>query len=317
MTPLNTKHAAAVAEAASRLVSRAANAWGLKAADVLPRLEIALERYLFRFNSSAERSDILAFAAEIGADDLCLILACENGDEHAWKDLVDKYDSTVKSAARKVSRNSEDADDLAGSIWAELYGLRSGAEGRSKGKLSYYSGRGSLAGWLRAVVSQLAIDEYRRQSRFVLIEENRELENLAEESSPSFSNEKSVLHSDDPETLLVQKQAASDVAAALKEAIESLDAEDRLILQLYYFDGLRLKEIAASFGYHEATASRKISRLHGEIRKSVEKALRGSRGWTDAEVRRYLSETAMKLDIGVEKLFAVLLICILLQDFGR
>jgi len=89
-----------------------------------------------------------------------------------------------------------------------------------------------------------------------------------------------------------------------------------LILQLYYFDNLKLKDIASTFGYHEATASRKISRLHAEIRKLVEKSLRERHGWNNAEVKNYLSETAMKLGLSVEKLFAILLILAILQDIG-
>ena len=270
---------------------------------------------LFAHDSSAGRSEILAFTAEIRSDDLCLILACEKGDESAWEDLVANFDSAVRSAARKMSQNAEDAEDLAGSIWAELYGLRQDTDGRKKSKLVYYSGRGSLAGWLRAVVSQLAVDEYRKQSRFVQIEENRDFENLADEASNNSSNNSVLHHADDPEAMLVKKQAADDVSKALKAAVEMLDPEDRLILQLYYFDDLKLKDIAASFGYHEATASRKISRLHSEIRKSVERSLRERHGWNDTEVKRYLSDTAMKLGISIEKLFAVLIVFGLLQDF--
>ena len=68
------------------------------------------------------------------------------------------------------------------------------------------------------------------------------------------------------------------------------------------------------FGYHEATASRKIVRIQSDIRKSVEKQLRDRHGWSETEVRRYLAETASKLGISVEKLFAVLLVFTALQD---
>lgn len=316
MISLSEKHSATIDEAVARLLSRAEDARGLSASDVAPRVCSALEKYLFRNAASIERGEILAFVAEIRSDDICLILACEKGDEKAWEDLVTNFDSTVKSAARKMSQNAEDAEDLAGSIWAELYGLRQDTDGKKKSKLVYYSGRGSLAGWLRAVVSQLAVDEYRKQSRFVQIEENREFENLAEESSNNSSNGLVNHHTDDPETQLVEKQSAADVSAALQSAVANLDPEDRLILQLYYFDDLKLKEIAATFGYHEATASRKISRLHGEIRKSVEKSLHDRHGWGDTEVKRYLSETAMKLGISIEKLFAALVFLAVLQDFG-
>jgi hypothetical protein len=75
-----------------------------------------------------------------------------------------------------------------------------------------------------------------------------------------------------------------------------------------------IKEIAAMFGYHEATASRKVVRIQTEIRKSVEKELRASHGWSETEVKRYLGETASKLGISVEKLFVMLLAFAAVQD---
>ena len=314
MTAVPSKHQQTVNDAISQLISRATDPRGLGDDDVRTRVESALGKYLFSDGGDPERNAIKQFVDEIRADDLCLIVACEKGDEQAWEYLVANFDSTVKSAARKISSNNEDAEDLASSIWAELYGLRQDAEGNKKSKLGYYSGRGSLAGWLRAVVSQLAIDEYRKQSRFVQIEENREFENLAEESSNHTGNDRVVHHADNPEEMLAAESASSDVSLALKHAIESLDAEDRLIMKLYYFDDLKLKEIGAMFGYHEATASRKVVRIQADIRKLVEKELRAEHGWSETEVKRFLSETASKLGINVEKLFAALVVMTMLQD---
>jgi RNA polymerase sigma factor (sigma-70 family) len=132
---------------------------------------------------------------------------------------------------------------------------------------------GSLAGWLRAVVSQLAVDQYRKQSKYVQIEETREFENLAEESSNHSGNDMVVHHGQSPEELFSEQQTGEDVSAALRTAIDSLEAEDKLILKLYYFDDLKLKDIAATFGYHEATASRKLVRIQTEVRKCVEKGI--------------------------------------------
>ena len=123
-----------------------------------------------------------------------------------------------------------------------------------------------------------------------------------------------VHHDQNPEELFSEKQSTADVSTALRTAIDSLGAEDKLILKLYYFDDLKLKDIAATFGYHEATASRKLVRIQNDIRKSVEKELRKTHGWSETEVKRYLSETASKLGISVEKLFAALLVCAALQD---
>lgn len=314
MTSVPAKHSQTVDEAISLLMARASDPRGVRAEDLRPRIDAVLGKYLLNENPDVDRNAIKDFIDEIRADDLCLIIACEKGDEKAWEYLVANFDSTVKSAARKISSNNDDADDLASSIWAELYGLRQDAAGNKKSKLAYYSGRGSLAGWLRAVVSQLAIDEYRKQSRFVQVEESREFENLAEESSNHTGNDRVVHHADNPEELLTTEQTSRDVSLALKRAIEALDAEDRLVMKLYYFDDLKLKEIGAMFGYHEATASRKVVRIQADIRKAVEKKLRADHGWSETEVKRYLSDTASKLGITVEKLFAMLVIATLLQD---
>ncbi len=313
MSSIAEKHKNTVDEAVEHLISRAENARSLTGGDIAARVGSALEKYLLRDEPNAAHTDIEQFIHDIRADDLCLIVACEKGDEKAWEDLVANFDSTVKSAARKISSNAEDAEDLASSIWAELYGLRLDAEGNKKSKLAYYSGRGSLAGWLRAVVSQLAVDQFRKQSKFVQIEEDREFENLANEASV-HSNNGLVSRTDDPELLLSNKLTENDVSKALQSSIAALEPEDRLIVKLYYFDDLKLKDIAAAFGFHEATASRKLVRVQAEIRKSVEKALRERHGWTDGEVKRNLSETAAGLGISFETMFAALAILAMVQD---
>jgi RNA polymerase sigma-70 factor (ECF subfamily) len=309
------KHAKSIDEAVMRLVARASNSRRISLDDLKPRVDAALEKYLFKADPAAEHKDVVPFIDEIHADDLCLIVACEKGDEGAWEDLVANFDSNVKSAAREIISNNEDGEDLASSIWAVLYGLRQDAEGNKKSKLAYYSGRGSLAGWLRAVVSQLAVDQFRKQSKYVQIEETREFENLAEESSNHSGNNTLVHHEQSPEELFSEQQTAEDVSGALRTAIDSLDTEDKLILKLYYFDDLKLKDIAAAFGYHEATASRKLVRIQTEVRKCVEKELKKHHGWSDGEVKKYLADAATKLGLSLEKLLALLIFAALMQDF--
>src|SRR5262249_24549587 len=156
-------------------------------------------------------------------------------------------------AARAASSNEEMADDLAQSIWAELHGLKARADGTPSGKLAYYSGAGSLGGWLRAVVGQLAIDQHRRQARLVQTEEDSDLDRLAQ-GSDGEEDALNVFHSSpNPEQALAGQLAAADVEKALARTIAELDAEDRLLVKLYYFDGLRLREAGSVLGVHEAT----------------------------------------------------------------
>src|SRR5205085_3917904 len=138
----------------ARLLARAIDARSLGIEVLVPRVRAALEKYLLSSDASASVQAIEEFIDGLHADDLCLIVACERGDQQAWSDLVAQYGATVRSAARSASSNEDAAEDLAQSIWAELHGLRVREDGRPSGKLAYYSGRGSLGGWLRAVVGQ-------------------------------------------------------------------------------------------------------------------------------------------------------------------
>ena len=311
------KHKNTIDEAIAALLSRAENSRGLEASNLFERVIKGLDKYLFRDDENAGRNEIKEFIDGCRADDLCLIIACENSDESAWEDLVKNFDFTVKSAARKICKNNEDAEDLASSIWAELYGLRVDKAGERKTKLAYYSGRGSLGGWLRAVTNQLAIDGFRKMKRLVQVEEDREFENMAQSSSERTDFKTVVTATENPEEIFSESEAQKDVAAALKQAIDELKDEDKLILKLYYFDDLKLKDIGAAFGFHEATASRKLARMQTEIRKSVEKILCREHNWNADEVNRHLSDTAEKLGINLEKMFTILIVFTLVQEVLR
>ena len=101
---------------------------------------------------------------------------------------------------------------------------------------------------------------------------------------------------------MAKKSAESDMQEALNRSVKELSAEDRLLVKLYYFDGLRLREAGAVLGFHEATASRRLTRIHEEIRRSVEKQLIAEHGWTKSEATRSLAQVATALQTDVEKL---------------
>jgi RNA polymerase sigma-70 factor (ECF subfamily) len=289
-----------VSEGAARLLARATDARSLDVDALAPRVRAALDKYLLAADASAPAQAVSEFIDALHADDLCLIVACERGDQQAWSDLVAQFGSTVRSAARSASSNEDAAEDLAQSIWAELHGLRVRDDGRPSGKIAYYSGRGSLGGWLRAVVGQLAIDQHRKSSRLVQTELDTDFDRLARESHQAEDSFSATKAAPDPESALAEQRAAGDVEAALAQAMGELAPEDRLLVKLYYFDGLRLREAGVVLGVHEATASRRLTRIHAEVRERVEAILMKEHGWTQSETARSLSEAAMHLEGDLE-----------------
>jgi RNA polymerase sigma-70 factor, ECF subfamily len=292
-----------LSDGAKRLLARASDDRVLTHDSLVPRISAAVEKYLLRDDPQISEAAIATFIDELQADDLCLIIACERGDENAWTDLVARFTATVRSAARSASTNEDAAEDLVQSIWAELYGLRARKDGTPASKLAYYSGRGSLAGWLRAVVGQLAVDTFRKQSRLVQTEEDTDLERLA--SNASLGEGQAILAGiPTPEESVSNRFAQADMQQALHKAVQELAAEDRLLVKLYYFDNLRLREAGAVLGVHEATASRRLTRIQTDLRKRVTKTLVDERGWTQAETEKSFAEVAQHLETDLETLLA-------------
>jgi RNA polymerase sigma-70 factor, ECF subfamily len=284
------------------LLGRATDNRSLRRDVLVTRIGAAVAKYLLRDDPDVSRAEIAKFIDELQADDLCLIIACERGDEKAWTELVERFKPAVRSAARSASSNEDAAEDLAQSIWAELYGLRTRSDGRPASKLAYYSGRGSLAGWLRAVVAQLAVDTFRKQSKLVQAEEDADLDRLAQEVHAEGQPLRAGVR--DPEESMSNRFARSEMQQALSRSVQELTAEDRLLVKLYYFDNLRLREAGAVLGVHEATASRRLTRIQTDLRKRVSEILVGERGWTKAEAEASFSEVGQQLDTDVEALLS-------------
>lgn len=287
---------------AKRLLARATESHSLDSEALVPRIKSSVDKYLLKDDADAADQSIVKFIDELQADDLCLIVACERGDETAWSDLVERFTATVRSAARSASSSEDGAQDLAQSIWAELYGLRVRADGKPAGKLAYYSGRGSLAGWLRAVVGQLAVDQHRKQARTVQTEDDSDFDRLTRGGDDGQERYLATAALN-PEDEMSDKLAAAEMQTALARSIKELSDEDRLLVKLYYFDGLRLREAGSVLGVHEATASRRLTRIHGELREGVESSLT-ELGWTKKETEGAFAQVALHLEADLEPLLA-------------
>ena len=301
MTRSRQQQEEVLTSATARLLARASDSYSISEPALRARIEAVVAKYLLRDHPSASAAEVTDFVEKLQADDLCLIVACEQGNEQAWADLVERFGMTVRSAARSVSSNEEGADDLAQSIWAELHGLRVGKDGRTASKLAYYSGRGSLAGWLRAVVGQLAVDQHRKQSRLVQTEEDSDFDRILLKDDHQWNGR---AESFNPEIQASDKGATADLQEALSSSLEDLSDEDRLLVKLYYFDGLKLREAGAVLGVHEATASRRLTRIHSDLRKHVEESLKQKHRWTGPEIEDAFSSIALNLQADIEPMLA-------------
>ena len=243
-----------------------------------PRYNVSDDEFVARLQTcaarcvaSGERAETAEFLAQLKAADLCLAMACEKGYDAAWRDFETTHRAMMIAAARTLTKDQAEAEDLTQTVYGDLFGVRESGEQRAS-KLSHYSGRGSLGGWLRAVVYQTFIDRKRQTSRLQQIEDASEFERLAQRAETKLT-----VNIARPDEALEAKDGhrwRRAMEGAMAQAFDSLEARARLLLNYYYFDELTLKEIGVVMNVHEATISRWLSKAQATVRKKTEENLR-------------------------------------------
>src|ERR1700730_17686387 len=215
-------------------------------------------------NSAANSSHVsaeqkAAFCAALRLEELAMARACAAGNERAWQDFINRYRQKLHSMALHITRDGAHAAELADSLFADLYGVNA-RDGVRRCQLVFYTGRGSLEGWLRTVMAQEFINRYRKQKRTVSLEEQTEEGvQFAAVAAPVGT----------PDRISDQR-----LEAATDEALAELSSEDRFTLASYYLDGRTLTEIARTLGLHESSVSRRLDRLATGLRKRILAGLR-------------------------------------------
>lgn len=226
----------------------AAENFGLAPQAFIGILQEVANRYL---PPSASRSEVVDFVKHLRVEELALARACAVGGERAWEIFLTRFREKLFSAAHMMVPGDANARELADSLYADLYGTRT-PDGRRISKLSSFTGRGSLEGWLRAVLAQEYVNQFRRQQRLVSLEEQAEAGVQFEAEAP------------EPAQVIDRR-----LREATDEALGSLPPEDKFILVNYYLDCRTLAQTARVLGVHESTVSRKVEKITAAARKAI------------------------------------------------
>ncbi len=197
-------------------------------------------------NDSSQR---LAFYRALHLQDLALAQACALGRDSAWTRFFERYRSAMTQVAIGIAGSATLGNDLADSLYGDLYGLRQREDGERRSPLASYSGRGSLLAWLRASLAQRHVDHHRHTHRETELGDH-DFAATPPVPSPSIQEMERLKH-------------------AVSHSLQRLPAEDRFVLASYFLDRGTLNEIGRTLGVHEATISRRIKRLVIELRRRL------------------------------------------------
>ena len=253
--------------------------FGLTSEQFTATLQEVRSRYL---PADAAAPAVREFYESLRIEDLALARACAAGSERAWEMFMARFREKLYDIGSYIARESSAGRELADSIYADLYGTRT-RDGQRVSKLSSYTGRGSLEGWLRTVIAQEYVNCYRRQKHTVSLDE--ESEDGAQFAAP------------EPQPIA---KVDSRLEAATDEVLAALPPEDRLVLASYYLDGRTLAEIARMLRVHESTISRKLDKLAKALRRQILSAL-SRRGMSRRQAEEALDVDVRDLQVNIRK----------------
>jgi len=272
--------------------SRAAD-WGLTLTSFAGALNRSAGK---RFNfASSWPAGVQDYLRSLCVQDLALVSACMEGSEAAWEYFVREYRAYLRAAAgaiTKGSRSGADAQELADSLFAELYGLTDGKRGE-RSLFRYYHGRSTLKTWLRTVLAQRYIDRLRESRRWESLDSGD-----GEEPKPLPQHNVSI-PSLDPH----REKYAARFAVALEAALDGLNSADRRRLELYYARQMTLAEIGRCLGEHESSVSRHLDQCRRELRALVEEHLHRPPSLSNAEIVLCFQYAAEDAPIDFRNLF--------------
>jgi RNA polymerase sigma-70 factor (ECF subfamily) len=179
-----------------------------------------------------------------------LVQRCLDGVRPAWEDFAQRYQDIVTRSVRhalvRLCRRAP-VEDVENIVQDVFWGLIEDS-GR---RLRSFSGQCSLEGWLRSVAVRRVLnyvrDEKRRRGRPL-----------------------------DERVLFLPEVGRTDGEEEMSERIRHLDAflnellpRDRLVLRLYYLDGVPLKELAVLLGVSRNTIWPLVTRARQRLQKRM------------------------------------------------
>jgi RNA polymerase sigma-70 factor (ECF subfamily) len=162
--------------------------------------------------------------------DAALMARAKRGDVGAFAAVYDRHAPGVLSLLSRVLRDASEAHDLLHDVFLEAWLSAS----------DYDERRASVRVWLLVRARSRALDRRARQGR------QQQLHDAFAQSETAAAQDGST--------------PPAERALAVQEALATLDKSVRQALELRYFDGLAVSEIASHMGIPEGTVKSRLAR---------------------------------------------------------
>jgi RNA polymerase sigma-70 factor (ECF subfamily) len=170
-----------------------------------------------------------------------------DGDRNAFAYLVDRYKTMVFTLALQITKNREEAEEIAQDTFIKAFQSLKGFQGKAK-----------FSSWLYRIVYNTAISHIRKKEKGRI----------------------SLDETDIPESLYVESVKNHESLSAderkkyLEVALDSLDQDERMFIILYYYEERELDEIAQIAGLTKTNTKVRLFRARKKMLMVLESYLK-------------------------------------------
>jgi len=164
-----------------------------------------------------------------------LIEKCKKKNAKAQEQLYQRFGSTLFSICLKYSPDYQSAEDTLQDSFITIFE-----------KITQYKHKGSFEGWIKRITINTALQKYRKQKVFDIVNEDQieEIEVEIDEENISLDY--------------------------LLQSIQQLPDRYRLVFNLYVLDGYSHKEIADLLDISVGTSKSNLARARGILKTKIE-----------------------------------------------
>lgn len=184
-------------------------------------------------------------------DDLTLVKRSRDGDQTAFKLLVERYQRKVYSVALGMVRDREEARDIAQEAFAKVYKY-----------LDHFKGDSSFYTWLYRVTVNICIDFLRRhgshKGEHVEFDETQAMDS-AEANIGALGSKLGT----NPQKSLLRKE----LAAKIEEALQEVPEKHRAILLLREIEGMSYDDLARTLDIPKGTVMSRLFHARAKMQK--------------------------------------------------
>jgi len=174
-------------------------------------------------------------------DEEIILKGCREGKRIAQKQLYEKYVSSMLAICLRYSKSRDEAEDLIQEGFLKIFH-----------NINTYRKRGSLEGWIKRIMINHALNQYKKNRKIPYAED---VDEINESEILFFDEEAEYIEPVPAETLLTM--------------IQTLPEGYRMVFNLYVFEKYSHKEIAEAMNISENTSKTQLMKARRQLQGKI------------------------------------------------